>query len=312
MRLGAMHICMDWEQLRAFHAVARTGSLSAAAKVLKLTQPSVGRQIAALEAAVGQRLFLRGARGMTPTPAGESILADAERMEEAANGVERRLAGRADAARGRVRISATEGMGIHWLPRRLAPFRARNPGIELDIQVTNFAADLARREADIALRIGPQPSVRPGQGELITRRAGRFGLGLYASPSYLARRGTPRQADEVGEHDLIGFGGDVDRFPQFAWLQERLGGRPFSLVTNSLLGHVEAAAAGWGIAICTCFVAEGRSDLVRVLPRLALPTPDLWLVVHADLRSAAPIKAVYDELAALTRQYRSELSGQVA
>ena len=172
---------------------------------------------------------------MTPTPAGESILADAERMEEAANGVERRLAGRADAARGRVRISATEGMGIHWLPRRLAPFRARNPGIELDIQVTNFAADLARREADIALRIGPQPGVRPGQGELITRRAGHFGLGLYASPAYLARRGTPRHADEVGEHDLIGFGSDVDRFPQFAWLKERLGGRPFSLVTNSLL-----------------------------------------------------------------------------
>jgi DNA-binding transcriptional LysR family regulator len=295
---------IDWNALQVFLVAAEGGSFSAAARRLKLSQPTVSRQIAALEEQLGARLFLRQARGLELTPAGESVIELAKRMEEDAVTVERRLTGAAAGVEGEVRVSTTEGLGVLWLTERLLPFRQRHPGIRLDLVIDNTAADLARREADIAVRL-----FQPRQPDLVAKRVGRLGLGLYASTDYLARRGTPQRIEELKDHELVAFDNTPALPPQAVWLAKAAAGAAPAFRSNSLLAQYQAARAGWGIAIAPALLLAGDPGLRRVLPQAPVPALDIWLVVHADLRRSPRIRLVYDELADVFARHRQALAG---
>ena len=177
----------NWDELRTFVEVARDGSLSAAARRLGLTQPTVGRHIDALEAALGLTLFARSPRGLTPTPAALALEPHVEAMAAAAAALARTASGEAAADRGAVRVTASEIIGSEVLPPILAAFHATHPGIAVELALSNRTADLARRDADVAVRM-----VRPTQSGLVARRIGSSRIGLYAHRDYLARFGEPR------------------------------------------------------------------------------------------------------------------------
>ncbi|RBP16760.1 regulatory helix-turn-helix LysR family protein [Roseiarcus fermentans] len=182
----------SWDALRTFFAVMRDGSLSGAARRLKLAQPTVGRHIDALEAALGVSLFTRSPRGLVATAAAQALVPYGDAMSAAAAALVRSAASEGDDERGVVRITASEVIGAEVLPSIFAAFRAEHPGVALELAVTNRNEDLARGEADIAVRM-----VRPTQSGLVARRVGQTRIGLYAHRDYCRRFGEPRSLDEL-------------------------------------------------------------------------------------------------------------------
>ena len=181
---------LDWTALRDFLAVAETGSLSRAARRLGVSQPTLTRRMAALEERLRTELFRRTPRGVELTEAGESILPAARQMEQEAHAVELAISGRDAALAGLVRVTATEGLGIHWLTPALAEFQLAHPAIEIQLLLQNQVLNLLQREADIAVRLS-----RPLQSDLVARKVGELAFGLYASREYLDER---RAAGDAG------------------------------------------------------------------------------------------------------------------
>jgi DNA-binding transcriptional LysR family regulator len=282
---------VDWDGFRVLLAVIDRGSFSAGARALGISQPTAGRKVAALEESLGTRLLLRRNRGVALTPAGEQIVEDVRRMADGAMAAVRRAGGGDPEVLSRVRISATEGLGALWLPRRLLPLAQAEPTLRLELVVDNAPVDLASRQADIAVRL-----FRPSEPDLIVRRVGRIAFGLYASAAYLAARGTPRRVADLAKHDVIGFG-DARVLPSYVrWLNKIVPAERFVIHTASLLAQQEAARAGFGIAIGTRVILDGDSRLRRVLPRASIPTMDAWLAVHSDVRRNAAVARVHDFL----------------
>ena len=294
----------DWALLRAFHAVAEAGSLSGAAKRLRVSQPTLGRQIAALERELNSRLFVRHSRGLELTAAGASIRDSAAQMDEAAAAITRRITGMDTMPAGTVRVSTSEGLGVHWLPPHLAQFRQHHPAIEVELVVDNAAVDLARRDADIALRL-----VRPQQPDLVGRKVARLGLGLYGAAGYLARRGMPGRPEELREHDLVGFAERLSGVVQAVWLREIAGNAASAFRSNNLLAQFAAVRAGIGIGVLSRYMAEADPLLARVLPGIAVPELDIWLVVHDDVKRNPRIRLLYDFLAETIQLHRALLAG---
>jgi len=283
----------DWADIRLFLAILDRGSLVGAADHLNLTQPSVGRRLAAMEARFGTSLFARAGRRMQLTDAGEAILDSARRMEREMLAIERSLEVQSTALVGEVTISATEGTGTEWLTPVLLNFHARYPEILLKVQIENRQVDLLRREADIALRLG-----QPKQPDLIAKRLVTVGFGLYASKSYLRRAPPLNTLDDLHAHDLVGLqaGGagmhGVSMFPAGQAL-------PGTIVylSNSSAAQLSAVQAGFGIGILSHRWAVIAGKLTRVLPDFTAASIDLWLVTHEELRHSARIRAVFDFIA---------------
>lgn len=294
---------MRWDRLQILHAVAESGSLTRAAELLRVSQPTISRQIAALEREAGRRLLLRGPTGVTLTPAAEQLLADLELMNRAASSVARQLDRSAGPA-GRVRITATEGLATAWLAARLAGIGARFPGIGLDLLVENAPLDLTRREADIAVRL-----FEPREPDLTGRMVAEFGLGLYAGAGYLERHGAPASLAKLADHPLIGFPDRAHFFWQHRWLTEQAPAAPQRLRSNSLLAHAAAAEAGLGIALVGHVVARLFPGLRQVLPQAAIPRMPVWLVAHAEQRRSQPVAPVFDALAELFAREGAALAG---
>lgn len=295
---------MRWDRLQILHAVAESGSLTRAAEMLRLSQPTISRQIAALERETGRHLLLRGTAGVTLTPAAETLLADLSLMGRAAASVSRQLDRSAGLA-GRVRITATEGLATAWLAPRLAIIRERLPGIGLDLLVENAPLDLSRREADIAIRL-----FEPRDPDLTGRMVAEFGLGLYAGRDYLARNGAPAQLSDLADHPLIGFPDRAQFFWQHRWLTEQVPAGQQVLRSNSLLAHAAAAEAGLGIALVGHVVAARFPGLQEVLPQAAIPRMPIWLVAHMEQRRSPPTAPVFDALGALFEAGRGALAGE--
>ena len=274
---------LDWEACRVFFSVARAQSFSAAAKELGLSQPTVGRRVAALEEALGARLVVRRARGLVLTLDGEALLADVRRMDEAFSGALRRARhGSAAKDEAPIRISASEGLALH-LARRLVDHR----DLRVELVVDNLTVDLARRQADIGVRL-----YRPDQPDLVTRKVGTLRFGLYASPGYLAARGTPRKLSELEGHDLIRFAG-ANVPPYERWLAERTAGASSRLSATSLVAQHEAARAGWGISAGSCVVLGPDPALRRVVPKASLPSMEVWLTAHADVKKSPRVSRAW-------------------
>ncbi|GAB4363208.1 MAG: LysR family transcriptional regulator [Oricola sp.] len=282
----------DWNRARAFLVTAEEGSLSAAARALGMAQPTLGRQVDALESELGVVLFERAGRGLMLTPAGLELLDHVRAMGEAAGRVSLTASGQAQSIEGSITITASEIHSAFLLPPMVARLRREQPGIEVEIVASNAAIDLKRREADIAVR-----SFRPTQPDLIARKVGDDLARLYASESYLDRIGNPRTPDELSRADFIGFdttGAMADALNRTGL---RLTGKNFPVLTASHLVHWELVKAGAGIGIVPESVGDGTPGVRRVLPDLAPMAFPIWLTTHRELNTSRRVRMVFDLLA---------------
>jgi DNA-binding transcriptional LysR family regulator len=283
----------DWSDLDVFHAVAEEGSLAAAARRLALSHPTVGRRLDALEKRLGAQLVHRGSVGVELTAIGVAILDNVRRMGLEADAIHRLAASGEQTLAGPVTVSALDGMGGTLLPRLLAELRSRHPDLLVTLDISSRPANLARREADIAVRLG-----RPGdQTSLIARRVAQIGLGFYAAVSYLDARGRPQRISDLAKHDAVTSGYGASHI----WTPE-IDGEPaepmrVAFESESPTALFVATEAGMGIGTHSHWRARAHAGLERVLAQVELPARDLWLVTHADIKRNARIRLVFDHLA---------------
>ena len=285
-------IGFDWNQARAFLATVEEGNLSAAARVLKVAQPTVGRQIAALEDALSVALFERAGRDLVLTPAGRAVVEPLRAMAEAATRASLVAAGRADGIGGRVTISASDAMAAYVLPEILADLTERVPEIEIGIEVTNQLSDLLRREADIAIR-----HVRPEEPELVARRVHSGQATLYAAPAFLRRYGRPESVAALQGLPFIGLTAPERMRPMLV-------ARGLPVTEASIRLHSENTVAGWelvrrglGIGLMLDQIARRTPGVERIVPDFTPVPVDLWLVTHRELHGSRRIRLVWDHLA---------------
>ena len=286
----------DWNRARAFLVAAEEGSFSAAGRALGIAQPTIGRQVAALEAELGVVLFERVGGSLELTTAGLELLEHARSMSEAATRVSLVATGQSLAVDGPVSITASELISAHVLPPILKRLRQAHPGIELEIVASNTARDLQRREADIAIR-----NFTPVQSELVAQRIGDRAARMYATPAYLARLGSPSAPGDLVRAEFFGF----DRSERMiealrAWGFE-VTARNFPIISENHLVHWEMTKQGLGIGVVMEAVGDAEPLVRRVLPdHPPLPVP-LWLVTHRELRTSRRIRVVFDHLAEALR-----------
>jgi DNA-binding transcriptional LysR family regulator len=293
---------LDWDDLRHFLAIARHRTLSGAARALHVQQSTMGRRLDGLQDRAGAVLLQKTPGGYALTPAGESVLAHAERMEAEALAAERAVTGRDVRLAGLVRLTTVETLLIEVLPPILAAFSERYPDITLDVLVDRRVLSLSRREADVALRLA-----RPEGHELVARRVGTLGYALYASGAYLARHGRPDAAAGCPGHRAILADEDLAQTPTMAWGARVMREAAIALRANSVHGQAAAARAGLGL-VCLPHVVARHYDLARV----QAPDPpgrDLWLAVHEDTRHTPRIRALTDALSAGLRERSGLLCG---
>ena len=269
----------DWSLYRSFLAILQAGSLSAAARALGLTQPTLARHVAALEEAVGLTLFTRSQQGLAPTEAALELKPYAEQLAATTAAMLRAASGQGQGIKGSVRVSASEIIGSQVLPAIFAGMRAMHPALEIELVLSNAVENLLRRDADIAVRM-----VEPVHEALVVKRIGRVTVGLHAHRDYLARAGTPRTLEALQKHSVIGFDRET---PAIRAIRARLPGLEavhFALRTDSDIAHLMAIKAGFGIGLCQTALARQNPNLVRVLPSVGLQL-GVWLAMHENLRS---------------------------
>ncbi|MBV8604841.1 MAG: LysR family transcriptional regulator [Pelomonas sp.] len=282
---------IGWELYRSFLGVLEAGSLSGAARALGITQPTVGRQVAALERALGLVLFTRSQTGLLPTEAATDLRATAAAMAHLAAAFERAAERGPGPVSGAVRIGCSEVVGVEVLPPIVARLRDAHPALEVELVLDDRVQDLLHREVDIAVRM-----TRPHQAQLLARRVGRIEVGLHAHRDYLARRGMPRRVADLAAHAAIGY----DRPTAFVRAAEKslkgLRHEQFALRCDSNLGQLALIRAGAGVGFCQVPLARRDPALVRVLPRqFALPL-ETWVTMHEDLRASPRCRAAFDAL----------------
>jgi DNA-binding transcriptional LysR family regulator len=282
---------IPWELLRTFLGVLREGSLSAAARTLGITQPTVGRHVSALEEHLGLALFTRSQLGLLPTEAALELRRHAESMESTAAAFERVASGHGGGPKGTVRVTASEVMAVEVLPAIVADLRREYPALKVELIASNRVQDLLRREADIAVRM-----TQPQQGELVARRIGVVELGLHAHEDYLTEHGTPKDRSELKKHSLIGYDQQTEflrsagkSFPEFVR-------EAFSIRTDSDLAHMAMIRAGAGIGICQVALARRDPRLRRILTRQVALKLDTWITMHGDLRNSPRCRVTFDAL----------------
>ncbi|GGX69920.1 LysR family transcriptional regulator [Saccharospirillum salsuginis] len=281
-----------WDLYRSLLAVVREGSLSAAARRIGLTQPTVGRHIDALESALGTALFSRHRNGLTPTEAALALVPHAEAMETAAAALVREASGTSQIPEGTVRITASEVVGSEIVPGLLVPFRQSYPGITVELATSDQVNNLLVREADIAIRM-----VRPVQEALVAKRIGQVPVGLFAHRHYLARMGEPCTMEDLRRHTLIGFDRDETAYRAIRSLGIPLDRDVFSFRSDSNAAQMAAVRAGLGIGGMQSRIARQTPDLCPVLSEAFHFDLEMWLVMHEDLRSVHRVRLLYDHLA---------------
>lgn len=277
---------MNWDDLRIFLAVARSGQILGAAKRLGLNHTTVARRLSALETALSTTLLTRRTNGSTLTQAGEELLLAAERMETEMLAA-RAQVGNADVAiSGTVRIGAPDGFGVNYLAPRLARLTQKYPDLTIQLVPVPRSFSLSRREADIAITVE-----RPEQGRLIARRLVDYTLALFAHRSYLEAHGTPQTIEELSNHRLIGYVEDLVVNPSLAYASEISRDWKPDFEVSSTLGQMEAVRAGGGIGILHSFIARADPDLVPVLPERVIKRA-YWLTYHESARTLRRVTAI--------------------
>jgi len=285
-------VTFDWNRARAFLVTAEEGSLSAAARALGLTQPTLGRQVAGLEDELGVALFERAAGGLTLTPSGLEMIEHARAMGEAAAGLSRVATGQSQSVVGQVSITASEVISAYDLPPVLAQLRRDHPGIHIDVVASNDVRDLRRREADIALR-----NVRPTDPELIARKL-KSGTGqLFATSAYLGKFGPLDGPETLAEAEFIGFSENARLVEGLNAAGLPVRADQFVLTSASILVQWQMVQQGLGIGIITQGVADGMPNLVPAAPWMKPFEYEIWLVAHRELSTSRRLRIVFDALA---------------
>lgn len=283
----------DWNQARAFLATAETGSLSAAARQLGQTQPTLGRQIAALEDRLGVQLFDRVGRGLVLTQAGRELMVHVRTMEEAATRFSLAATGRSEEIAGEVSVTASDMMATYTLPPILAALARTAPEIRIRLIASNDLQDLTRREADIALR-----HVRPTQGDLTARLVAEGTARMYATPGYLDRIGRPASLADLARASFIAMGPAEDYARQLGLRGIPVAPAQVTHSTDSGLAYWALVREGLGIGVMADDIAARTPGIEAILPDLAVVQVPVWLVTHRELHSSRRIRLVYDTLAA--------------
>jgi DNA-binding transcriptional LysR family regulator len=294
---------MDWNDLRYFLGVARTGSLTHTSAILGVSQSTVSRRIAELEASLRLPLFARHQTGYFLTDEGREVLKLALLTEESMMALERGAAGLDMNPSGTVRLATSENLASDLIIPALPAFVKRHPGIRLEIVTSTVAVELGRHEADLALRL-----VRPTRDNLKARRVGLMTYSVYATGEYL-RRHPALDNDPLKGRAFIAWDEAHAHLPAAAWLARTAPDIDIALVTSSLPAQIAAVRAGLGLAVLPDFLAVGE-DLVRVIPSEKLFNNEVWVVTHANLSGSARIRAVSDFLADHVVKANPELSGR--
>ena len=302
-----MHICMDWRSItfdwnraRAFLVTAEEGSLAGAARSLGMTQPTLGRQVAALEREIGLDLFTRRGRGLELTPNGIKLLEHVRLMGDAANQFSLSASGKSDVIEGDVSITASELLSTFMLPPMIKALREMEPGIEIEINSTNEERDLNRREADIAIR-----NFRPTQPELIVKRLCSVRGHLYAAKSYLQQLDNPQSIEELNKANFI----DTEKPGRLMTLLNSQGfnltKQNFPVISNSHIVQWELVKQGVAISATVEEIGDNEPLVERVvISNLPLITMDLWLVTHNELKTNRRIRRVFDFLVSEFSDYQ--------
>ena len=293
---------LDWDDLRFFLSVARHGKLSAAARELRVSQPTVGRRLASLESNLGVRLLDRTPDGYVLTPAGEDVREKAERLETEAQALERTVGGLDTRLSGLVRVTCAETMAAHVLAPCFAALQRQHADIVVELIPDPRELSLSMREAELSVRL-----TQPNQHDLVVRRIGSLAFGLYASPDYLERHGELVFDDGCPVHHLIAQLDDIQDASQFDWLADLTPRARISFQTSSHEAAASAAVHGAGLACLARFRADHEPGLVRLDPPLPAPTTGIWLVVHKDNRDTSRIRAVMTHIADWVHGQRGSL-----
>ena len=291
----------QWDDVRFFLAVARAGSRSAAARALRVGHVTVGRRIALLEKQLGVTLLTRTPDGFVTTPAGEAILRQSAAMESAAMDLERIVAGHDALVAGSVRVTTTAALASQRVVPAIAGLRESHPELRVDLIVGVRSLDIARREADLAIRF-----VRPQASDLVCRKMGEVAFSLYASKHYLESKGIPQPGQGLAGYDLITFTASPTAMSPF-FMGEQLDGARIALRCDSPVIQLRAAANRAGIAEVACFLGDASPDLVRVWPERPPTRRVAWLITHQDMRRAARVRAVSGAITEAFHRHRRVL-----
>jgi DNA-binding transcriptional LysR family regulator len=289
---------LQWDDVRYFLELARVGSLSGAAKKLGVEHSTVSRRVEALEQSLGIRLFDRLPKGWTLTPEGETLAAQATRLDDEAQTFSRVALG-VSSLQGTVRVSAPPALAGYFFAPRLAKVRTQWRNIDLELIGETRDANLVRGEADLAIRMS-----RPNVPGLIARRIGDMGYGLYAAQGYTDR--------PEAEWEFVGYDDSLIQVPQQQWLNRIAGERRFVFRSNDLATMLNAARGGVGLVVLPHFLAAEDSDL-KLVANLVCPTVrQMWLVMHPDVKRSPRVRVVADLLADLVAQAHGLLSGETS
>ncbi|MGM0557691.1 MAG: LysR family transcriptional regulator [Myxococcota bacterium] len=287
---------IDWDLIEIFLVVAETGSFTAAAAELGISQPTVSRQVKALEDELDVNLFARHARGFELTDRGAALLDSARAVQQGVQTFLRRAAGVDGSPGGTVRVSAAEPVAIYLLMPFIARLQEEHSDLDVELVVENREANLLRLEADVAIRM-----FRPTQLDLVAQRVADLPLGFFASRDYLDRHGIPLSVDDLEDHRIIGYDRDAEPYRGLAELGIELERSDFRLRTDSLVAQYEAVRHGVGIGGGQHAIFGSMDQVEQVLPQIDLPPLPVWLAVHQDLRHSPPVRLVVDRLAELFR-----------
>jgi DNA-binding transcriptional LysR family regulator len=299
-----MTVSPDWDLLQSLHAVLEAGSFSAAAKLRRLTQPTLGRHIDQLERQLGSPLFLRSPRGLQPTDLALSFRPHLADMAAAASAAARDASDAAGGETGIVRLTVSDNIGVEVMPPIMAGFREAHPGVEVELVLSNRNEDLTRRAADIAVRMA-----RPTQNSLVAKKVGVLELGFHATPEYLARNGTPKSLADLASHALIGRDRDqpnADVIPGLAAAGIVFGRELFSLRTDNDVAQLAMIRSGYGIGVCQTQIGR-RYGFQRVLPDEFKMILEMWVCMHETLRGSPRMRLMFDHLTTALEAYAADV-----
>ena len=296
----------DWNDLRYFLAVARTGSTLAASRALGVNQTTTARRVAVLERAIGMKLFDKSQAGYALTEAGVELLAAAERVEVEANAFADQAEAMGRRISGVIRVTTNEGLANVVMAPALSAFRRLHPEVRVDLVVDERRLDLARGAADVALRTGS----RPTEAGLVGRRLTPMAWAAYCSRDYAERQGCPGCVDSLCRHAVIGADGPIAALPGWTWLRQAAPEAEVVARSSSITNLISAVRAGLGVTVLPCILADSDPALVRCVGPIEGVRSDLWLLTREDLRDVPRVRAFLDFLAAYIAGMRHLLAGE--
>lgn len=296
---------LDWDSIRIFLSAARKGSISAAARELGMDHSTVSRRISQLEYSIGASLFERRHAGLLLNRTGSEILVRAEAIEQQFLGIEATVSARGNKVTGTVRIAMMEGIASLYLSRRMRPLIAAHPALRLEIVTSPQHVQVSRREADVFLSFFPAAAK-----SVVSKKIGEFGLGLFASPDYLARNGEPRELSDLRAHVFVDYIRDLIQVDPVRWLDDVISEPRIAVTSSSMIAQMGCAAGGAGIVLLPYFAAAQETGLRRILDGKTDVRREIWLSVHSDLQGTSRMRAVERYITGILRVDRDYLLGK--